>query len=282
MRTLGWIALDIDGTITNNKFSVPKKVSLYLKTLAKHSWKIIFITGRSFSFSQKALSEIDFPCIICAQNGSVAIQMPEKKIIYKNYMSGNILKRIEVAYEGFESDFLVYSGVEGGDFCYWRPQKFNDEHMAYLEDLKSRQTEDWHTVDEFNSIHIIKSPLVKCFGKKDMLDEIQKRLNNDQIFETCMISDPFDEEYYLLQVTAKGVTKGNCVLELRKQLEPDAYIIAAGDDYNDLSLLKIANEKIAMPTAPADLKDIATILAPPVEELGIINALDIAIANMSK
>jgi len=282
MRTLGWIALDIDGTITNNKFSVPDKVRLYLKTLAKHSWKILFTTGRSFSFAQRALSEIDFPYFICAQNGSVAIQMPEKKIVYKNYMHGSILKQIETAFEGFESDFLAYSGVEKGDFCYWRPQKFNDEQLAYLEDLKSRQIEDWHALDEFNQIHILESPLVKCFGKIDMLDTIQKRLQKENVFETCMIKDPFDEEYHLLLVTAKGVSKGSCIAYLRDQIEPGAYIIGAGDDYNDLSLLNIANEKIAMPTAPAALKDVATILAPPVEELGIINALDIAIANMSK
>ncbi len=282
MRTIGWIALDIDGTITNNKFSVPSKVNIYLKTLAKHSWKIIFTTGRSFSFSQKALSEIDFPYTICAQNGSVAIQMQEGKIIHKDYILGSNLKHIEDAYDGFESDFLVYSGVEKGDFCYWRPQKFNDEQLAYLEDLKSRQTEDWHTVDEFDPIHVIESPLVKCFGKKDMLIKIQDRLEKLNIFETCMIKDPFDEEYHLLQVTAKGVSKGNCIAHLRDKIEPSAYIIAAGDDYNDLSLLNVANEKIVMPTAPADLKDIATILAPPVEELGIIDALDIAIANMSK
>jgi len=282
MRTIGWIALDIDGTITNNKFSVPKKVSIYLKTLAKHSWKIIFTTGRSFSFSQKALSDIDFPYIICAQNGSVAIQMQEKNIIHKNYMLGSSLSHIEAAYDGLESDFLVYSGFEKGDFCYWRPQKFNDEQLAYLEDLKNRQTEDWHTVDEFDPIHIMECPLVKCFGKKDMLSKIQGRLEKLNIFETCMIKDPFDEEYYLLQVTAKGVSKGGCVAHLRDQIESGAYIIAAGDDYNDLSLLSIANEKIVMPTASAELKDIATILAPPVEELGIINALDIAIANMSK
>jgi Cof subfamily protein (haloacid dehalogenase superfamily) len=282
MRTLGWIVLDIDGTITNNKFSVPKKVSLYLQTLAKHSWKIIFATGRTFTFASSVLSELNFPYILAAQNGSVAIQMPDKKILLKNYMNGKLFKNIEIAYKGFDSDFLVYSGFEKGDFCYWRPHKFNNEHLAYLEDLKTRQKQSWHIVEQFDQNHIREAPYVKSFGDLEMINEIRKRLQEDQNFECCSIKDPFEERYRLLQITAKNASKGHCINQLKKLMDKNAYIIAAGDDENDLTMLKMANERIVLPSAPDYLKEIATIMAPPVEELGIIDALDMAIAKMSK
>ena len=57
----GWIALDIDGTITLDKYSVPQEVVDYLRKLEKSGWNIAMATGRSFVFASMALSKFDFP-----------------------------------------------------------------------------------------------------------------------------------------------------------------------------------------------------------------------------
>ena len=75
----------------------------------------------------------------------------------------------------------------------------------------------------------------------------------------------------------KDVDKGKAVLEIMDQDILPCPIISAGDDNNDESLLQIADIKIAMPTSPKCLLDQATIIAPPVEEKGIIDALKIAV-----
>lgn len=281
MKKLGWIALDIDGTITNHKYSVPKDVILYLRTLAHSGWQIVILTGRSYTFAKKTLSSFDFPYVFCAQNGSIALQMPSEEVLYKNYLKSSCLPFIEEVYADFETDFLIYSGMEKGDFCYWRPQKYNDEQIAYLEDLKSRQEQNWHALDDFDPIHVQEFPYIKGFGKQEEMKEIAKRLLEKGLFEVSMIKDPFTEGYFVLQITNQQVNKGKTLKTLYDQRKETAPIIAAGDDYNDISLLSVADQKIAMPTAPDELKQIATTIAPPVEEMGILVALDLAISRLS-
>jgi hydroxymethylpyrimidine pyrophosphatase-like HAD family hydrolase len=57
-------------------------------------------------------------------------------------------------------------------------------------------------------------------------------------------------------------------------------VIAAGDDYNDESMLKVADVKVVMATAPQDLLLKADVVAPAASEEGIIAGLEAAIAHV--
>lgn len=79
--------------------------------------------------------------------------------------------------------------------------------------------------------------------------------------------------FHMLEITAKGVTKGGMVLELARRLGIDrAHIYCAGDNQNDLPMLRIAQEGYA----PADCADAVRFwgphLLPPCED-GAIAAL---------
>src|SRR5690606_28845072 len=100
----GWIALDIDGTITLDKYSVPKPVTDYLRDLHRNGWKIAMATGRPFRFASMALSEFDFPYVFLCQNGSVALEMPSRNILFKRYLSWDAIGLIEKAVEVTGSD----------------------------------------------------------------------------------------------------------------------------------------------------------------------------------
>ena len=90
-----WIALDIDGTITDQMHSIPKRVVSYLKNLQNRGWRIIVLTGRPYAFCVKALSTFDFPYIFSSQNGSFAWNMPGRKEIFKSHIKREILEVIE-------------------------------------------------------------------------------------------------------------------------------------------------------------------------------------------
>ena len=81
----------------------------------------------------------------------------------------------------------------------------------------------------------------------------------------------------MLLVTDLSASKGGSLLEVLRLKGRGAKVIAAGDDENDLSLLKAADVKIAMDHAPKSLKEIADFIAPPTKDCGIIHALQLAI-----
>jgi hydroxymethylpyrimidine pyrophosphatase-like HAD family hydrolase len=272
----GWIALDIDGTITLDKYSVPKEVSHFFHALYKKGWQFVFATGRPFAFATVALSDFDFPYILLPQNGSMAIEMPKKNTLFKSYIPSSSLALMESAFEGLQSDFLIYAGFERGDICFWRPKRFPEEELAYVLDLQTRQKESWQEVKDFDHLPMDSFPLIKCFGSEMRMCHLIDRLKKEKKFEIAKIRDPFNEKITLLLITDIHASKGKSLTKLFKQRGRGPRVIAAGDDENDLSLLSVADIKIAMAHAPLSLQESADFIAPPTKEFGIIKALEIA------
>ncbi len=268
----GWIALDIDGTITQDKYSIPKEVIDFLHCCYHSGWKIVFATGRAFIFAKQAIEKISFPFFIMPQNGSVAIQMPAQDILFKRYMSPAVITDFEEIFEGRNSHYLVYSGVENGDRCYFQPNRFSKTDRIYLEEIQKREKEEWVTgpID-------FEIPLIKCFGKLETMKKVKKELLKKGLFEATLIRDPFHNSYYMLLITNKNTSKGSSLQEIISRVGRGKIVIAAGDDVNDIELLQVADIRIAMPHAPEELRKIADFIAPPLSEMGIIQALKIVI-----
>lgn len=268
----GWIALDVDGTITQDKYSIPTDVISFLNECHGNGWRIVFATGRAFIFAKPALEKIPFPYFLMPQNGSVVMRMPSQEIMFKRYMNPEVIRDLEEIYEGKNSHYLVYSGVENGDRCYYQPTRFSKADLVYLEGVQKREKEEWMTGSvDFDF------PLIKCFGKLEAMKKVERKLLKKGHFEVTLIRDPFHSSYYLLLVTNKNASKGSSLQEIISQEGKGKIVIAAGDDVNDISLLQAADVRIAMPHAPEELRKIADFISPPVAEMGIIQALKIVI-----
>lgn len=279
MKQVGTIALDIDGTITDKNHLIPSEVADFFLTLFSKGWQFIFITGRPFSFAFAALSKLSFPYLLGVQNGADLLKMPEKKHIQSFYLNTEILKTLETIYKDKEEDFLIYSGFEKGDFCYYRPAHFSSRVTAYLERLQTLAVEPWMPLDNFNDSECESFPLIKCFGKKSEMEEIAKKLQPFQNIQVSVIKDPVSPEFFLLLITNKKANKGDGALNLLKIGHLPRPLIVGGDDNNDIPLLKVGDIKIAMEGAPDALISLADIIAKPSHQFGIIAALKKAIGG---
>lgn len=282
MNKRGFIALDIDGTITTDKHSVPVEVRDYFKNLEKKGWIIIVLTGRSFTFASQTLTSFDFPYYFCPQNGSVIFSMPQKKLISKFYLNFNAIKVVEKVYRTSNESFLVYGGYERNDDCFYRPKKFSEEGLAYLNKLKNRQPEKLVAVDEFDEELLKSFPLIKGFGNERELKPLLEELDTMNLFSLVIIRDLFFHHSCVFHINAKEAGKGNAILHIQKKLRKVGPVIAAGDDANDVSTFRVASIKIAMENAPNELKLLSDYIAPSAEKMGIISAMDKAIENLER
>ena len=277
MECKGWIALDIDGTITLDVYSVPDEVIAYLRSLQSEGWQIAMATGRPFRFAQMALSGFDFPYLFLPQNGSAALQMPEKTVLFKRFLPWDAMALIEQAFEGTGTSFIVYMGFERGDLCYFRPDQFSKNDFSALHAWQDRQKEEWTAVDRFTSDLIPEFSLVKCFGPFPLMQKIAARLIATERFQVSLLVSPLDPQRAILLITDVHASKGLSLRDAVQRLGRGHLVIAAGDEENDVSLLRAADIKIAMPHAPDALKSMADFIAPPTGQNGIIEALQKAI-----
>lgn len=273
----GLIALDIDGTITDNIYDIPVNVSEFLKSLKIDGWELMFITGRTYSFGHGTLRNLEFPYFFAVQNGADILEMPLKKSVSRHYLSHNVIPVLEEIYQNEKEDFLIYSGYEKGDFCYYRPSHFSPILLNYLEVIKKLSPEPWKQVDSFDIEELMTFPLIKCLGSEEAMTRINRLLKSTSSIHATCIRDPIGEGLYLNLITNRDATKGNALERIAQLLRIEGPMIAAGDDLNDLSMLEKADISIAMETAPKELIDKADIVAPSAAKQGIIQALQQAI-----
>lgn len=271
----GIIALDIDGTITNDKHLVPDDVYLFLQELHSDGWALAFLTGRTFSYTQMTIEHFQFPYYLAVQNGADILSMPAKQLLVRKYLNGSILKRLDEIYQTLPEDYIIYAGVQGGDYCIYRRASFSEQGLHYLDKLKKLTKQDWKEEEVFDLSRTF--PLIKCFGSLADMEKIEQSI--PQTEASCfIIRDVVDPSFYLALITAPGVDKGTALNWIIKHSNFKGPVIAAGDDGNDLPLSVHADVFIAMHKAPLFLKSKATLIAPD-KDNGIILALKQAIAT---
>jgi Cof subfamily protein (haloacid dehalogenase superfamily) len=268
-----FIALDIDGTITDQMHSIPKRVVSYLKSLQSRGWRIIVLTGRPYCFCVRALSSFDFPYIFSSQNGSFAWDMPRKKTIFKSFIKKGILEVIEKEM----GDLDVFMMVYGRNNCFVKEVKGFENYVEKFENLLGREV---FYLKNFSHSHLKGLALAKCVGPKEELEILQERLK--KVFrdlEIHFVKDVFiGGDYYLLLITDGKISKGSAILKILEfEKVKKGVVIAAGNDVNDLSMFNVSDIKIAMEDSPKKLLENADIIAPSSKKEGIIEGLKLAI-----
>ncbi len=267
-------ASDIDKTLTDERHIIPDEVIVYLEGLYKKGWEIVLLTGRTFSFAMMSLEKIPFPFYLAVQNGAEVLKMPEKEIIFQTFMPRSVVNQVERIYHHYEEDFLIYSGLEMGDFCYYRTSKFSPFYLEYIEKLKKISASDWVKIDNIEDIKQTKFPLIKCLGPHFSLQKIWGKFLDDKTVSSSLIADTVDSNLSILLLTHEGVDKGAVLKKIKEKCLWNCPVIAAGDDNNDITLLQAADIGIAMKTGSKDLQIHADIVANSSLDLGIIDALE--------
>lgn len=276
----GLIALDIDGTISVEMQPIPQVIVDYLHQLNEEGWQFIFITGRTFQWGFHALQVFSFPYYFSVQNGAIVIEMPSRRIIAKKYLNRSIFPTMETICEGLPADFVIYSGFEYNDLCYYRSAHFSPELLAYLEKRQAAFKETWRDVNAFETLEIKEFPSIKYIGDWTTAFEAAQRVEKKLGLHVPVIKDPFCENYFVAQATHPEVNKGQAVRDLKDHFKDVNIIIAAGDDNNDRSMLAQADIKIVMSTAPQDMLYLADVIAPSAAEKGIILGLKKALERI--
>ncbi|NGX61579.1 MAG: HMP-PP phosphatase [Chlamydiae bacterium] len=283
MTTLnGIIALDIDGTVTIQKHHLEARVADFLHELAENGWQLLFITGRTFSFAKPILSSLKGEFYLAVQNGATLFSMPSEKVLKKHTISAKSLPYLEQIFAKREGGFLVESGKERGDICYYKPADFAPKELEYLNFRIGLSPENWTPLDSFEEYPFPDFSVGKYFAPEKEAYQIAEEIQ--QIpgfgFSVVVIRDPFNPGEYLAHVNELKGTKEGALAEFIPLFPEGLPVIVAGDDYNDEKMLAEGDIAIVMEDAPDALKSIAHIIAPPAKEEGIIPALREAIQRV--
>lgn len=276
----GIIALDIDGTITAQAHELESKVVDALDRFAKEGWLLIFITGRPFQWGFMTLEPLPCPYALAVQNGALLLEMPSRKILIRKYLNQEILPKLEKMSQECETDFVVYSGLENEDWCYYRSAFLPAPWQTYGLQRAAFLGEKWQPLQTFSDLPVAQFSSVKFFAKDKSAFMISQRLEKELGLHAPPNRDPFNPDVFVIQATHPQATKGDVLKEFIQEMKVSGPIIAAGDDHNDRSMLQAAHVKIVMANAPPDILEMADIVAPPATQQGIIQGLSEAMGHL--
>lgn len=262
MRKL--IAIDIDGTLFNDKKEISPKTLGALLQIQELGSIIVLASGRPTSGLvplAKKLQMEKYSGIICAYNGGLAMNCSTQEILYSSMIP---LKKAKEFLKYLEQ-YPVNPIVDDGCFIYTNDANgFQIPYESQSNNLKIKIVKNISDSINFSPAKVLIAASEEYLTKNK--NNIIKPFKSTFSFT---LSAPF-----YLEATPIGVNKAKTLEALCKELEiVQSDVIAFGDAENDKEMLEFAGTSVAMGNAVDLLKDISNMVTKSNNEDGIEFAL---------
>ena len=262
------IVLDLDGTLTNSKKEITPRNRETLIRMQEQGIRLVLASGRPTYGIVPLANELrmnEFGGFILSYNGGEIINWETQEMVYENVLPNEV---VPVLYECARTHQLSILTYDGAEIITENSQDPYVLKEAFLNKMAVRETNDFLTD--------ITLPVAKCLivGDADKLIPLEAEL--------CLRLqgriNVFRSEPYFLELVPQGIDKALSLAVLLKEIGVERKeMIAIGDGYNDLSMIKFAGLGIAMGNAQEPVKKAADYITLSNEEDGVAIAVEKAI-----
>lgn len=260
---------DMDGTLLNSQGVISKENEIALKKLQKAGVEIVIASGRVDLMVKNFIRQLELKGHVISCNGGLIRNISTGEILYSKAMGKNRVGEITKYCIDEGISFLIYTN----DMVY--STKDNPIAIRY-EKLNKSLSEDLRIPiqyvnnllsDVIDNKEVLKILLV-CNGH-EAVESYEKHFSK---FEDLTVVSSASG---LLDIMASNINKGNALKLLSEKLGVElSEVIAFGDNYNDLEMLKYAGMSIAIKNAVEDVKLVARHVTKSNDESGIAYAID--------
>lgn len=272
-------ATDMDGTLLNNKKEISEKNLKAMHDLYSEGIEVVICTGRPFSTVKKYLEQLDFPCWVIVNNGSV-IRNKNREVISATYIKEEILKQVITTLE----DEQAYFHASDENYIYIKniSKRIKMIHDYIFRVEKSKFKSIWTSVYNvlFSNTHKkvkftsfiekggkIASIFVVC-RNREKLNVIREKLAS--IKDIDISSSGKDN----IEILDKEATKAHGLSRLLSKLNiSPSEMVAVGDNLNDLTMIKYAGLGVAMGNSETKIKQNADWVTKTNEEDGVAHLI---------
>ena len=244
------ICSDLDKTLLVNNL-IPQFNLDAIQKARKLVVKFVISTGRDIEIITHLLKQLntdnsDDEYTICC-SGAKIYENKNKKIIYINYLSHEIVEQIFDFGKKFPEMYTVFDTSDG-------VYVFNDIILKKERNEYGYKYKQLKTLDDIKDLKIIR--VIFTCKNGTYLNNILKEIKEIKIFDNKV--DYYLTQNQFLEFNNLGVNKGEALKWLCNYLNIDIKeTIAIGDSYNDESMLKEAGLGACVKSANDDIKKIS-------------------------
>jgi len=265
------IALDLDGTLLNSKKEISKRNKEVIQKAAEQGIKIILASGRPIPGMRKIAHQLHLEEVggyVLAYNGGLIVDCKTGDVIRQvtvpEQYYGEIVhcaNRHGVALLTYDQDGIIATDAE-------------DPHVQLESRINHIPVKEVYPMEEVAK----QNPPVKflCVGDHKILQEVKAQL--DEKLKGAV--NIFFSEPYFLEITPQGIEKASSLELLLGELGIERkHLVACGDGYNDIPMMRYAGLSVAMENGQDETKEWADYIAPLNDEDGVAVAIEKYVLN---
>ena len=254
------LVLDLDGTLTNNKKEITEYTRNTLIEAQEEGVKIVLASGRPTYGIAPIAEKLElkkYGGYILSYNGGEIINWQTGEMMYENVLPDEVLPYLYQCSR--DNDFAIVTYKDK----YVITEHPNDKYVLKEAILNVMETKK---VDNF--LEAIDFPVAKCLivGEATRLAELEKKMY--EVLKDRM--GVYRSEPYFLELVPKGFDKAQSLAVLLEKIgATKEEMIACGDGFNDLSMIKFAGLGVAMANAQEIVRESADYVTLSNEEDGV-------------
>ena len=246
MENLSIILSDLDGTLFHDDKTISDFTRQTIKKAQVKGIKFGICTSRARTNALKLLDGIK-PDIVITNGGGI-VYYKDKKIYDCECSVEETRKLITAAFAVFGNDIIISA---------------DNEHHLYSNSREELGDNFW-TYNDFSDFH--ETCMKMCIESldKQKIEKVASGIGLENIDYLPFSDIPW------FKLSKKGATKEKAIQELCKALNTTpSNILAFGDDFNDIGMLKLCGRGIAMQNAIKEVKDAADTICDSNENDGV-------------
>lgn len=260
------ILSDMDGTLVSSDGTVSEKNKEAIRKFIRAGGYFGIATGRGHVNVLNYTSGVEINAPSVLYNGAMLYDFKTGKSLRVEKLPEDDLIRIIQMVQKRYPKIMVH--IYTPDTCFLVSKEkdadekiLGDHQPAVFDTLEKALTKPW--------IKILMA------GRNEDLKEIEKEL---ETIENQRMRWVYSADIYL-EILPEGVSKAAMISNMKEFHGGDHTVIAIGDYYNDLEMLKEADFGIAMGNAPDEIKAVADMTTLSNDEDGVARVIDLVLSG---
>ena len=258
------IAMDLDGTLTNDRKEITEKTICCLKSLQEKGVRLVLASARPSPGLLAESSILDMPRhggILMSYNGGRIVEAKTGSTLYETAIPLEMARQVLRKLEEYPVTVIL---DDGRQFYVVDPEGYKVEYECRNNHMTCTKVDNLAVFIDFVPVKFLMSVL------PEEIKEVQSRIAAWLPHELTVVQTaPF-----YLEIIPSSINKGDGLRQICALTDiPVGESIAFGDSENDIPMLRAAGLGVAMSNASDDVKEAADAVAGSNNEDGIARFL---------
>lgn len=290
-----FVAIDIDGTLLNSKGNLSSRNKETIKRVIANGVKVVLTSGRVTQSAKLIAEELNSDRYMICDNGASIYDRKKEKMMFEAHIDKAIVLQIldtcienNIYYMIFTPKRIIVKDLKHLALAFYKQRhNCNDEATGVTEIVYGGKTYVTELDEPFLRIIVcdqdrpVYNSIVNKLKAYDGVDLMSApHVSNKRIIDD---GKEIFLSYSYAELLPKGTNKWIAINKLIEKLNiKSSEVMAIGDNFNDIEMIRNAGLGIAMNNGSPVAKEVATVVAPSNDMDGVALVLEKYILNSDR